>query len=77
MMNNGKQLQSCGVLLELAQLPVTERGRSGVREADLRARQRKVTFSCYFRGFPLAEGGSQRMVVSSEQELRFICFHKV
>ena len=45
MMNNGKQLQSCDVLLELAQFPVTARGRSGVREADLRARQRKGTGS--------------------------------
>ena len=32
-------------VLELAQFPVTARGSSGVREADLRARQREGTGS--------------------------------
>ena len=48
------------MVLELAQFPVTTKGRLGVREADLRARQRdSLDFLLLL----------QRVVVSSEQEL--------
>ena len=69
--NKQKQLWFLVILflrsdVELAQFPVTARGRSGVRKLDLRTRQCEA-FS--WLSLATSEDGSQRVEVSSEQEL--------
>ena len=51
-------------LLELAPVPCDREGALGVREADPRARQREVTFSCYFRGWKSALNRSYLLTFS-------------